>query len=141
MFEICKRKEEKMIEILDIKDAEPNKSNWIPISDMPNCCGYPVLLTVENKFGQREVCKAFTNYMKEGKQLFYTHEKEFCAELTSSRLSDLKNVDLPQPEGPIMAITSPLVIVVLMSLSTTWSPNVFLRFFTSRITLVSFIAS
>ena len=39
------------------------------------------------------------------------------------------------------AITSPLVIVVLMSLSTTWSPNVFLRFFTSRITLVSFIAS
>ena len=45
-----------MIEILDIKDAEPNKSNWIPISDMPNCCGYPVLLTVENKFGQREVC-------------------------------------------------------------------------------------
>ena len=45
-----------MIEILDIKDAEPNKSNWIPISDMPNCCGYPVLLTVENKFGQRGVC-------------------------------------------------------------------------------------
>lgn len=41
MFEICKKKEEKMIEILDIKDAEPNKSNWIPISDMPNCCGYP----------------------------------------------------------------------------------------------------
>ena len=60
-----------------------------------------------------------------------------CPEVgTSSRLSDLKNVDLPQPEGPIMAITSPLVIVVLMSLSTTWSPNVFLRFFTSRITLV-----
>lgn len=49
-----------------------------------------------------------------------------CPEVgTSSRLSDLKNVDLPQPEGPIMAITSPLVIVVLMSLSTTWSPNVF----------------
>ena len=59
-----------------------------------------------------------------------------CPEVgTSSRLSDLKNVDLPQPEGPIMAITSPLVIVVLMSLSTTWSPNVFLRFFTSRIIL------
>lgn len=64
-----------MIEILDIKDAEPNKSNWIPISDMPNCCGYPVLLTVENKFGQRGVCKAFTNYMKEGKQAFLYKRK------------------------------------------------------------------
>lgn len=53
-----------------------------------------------------------------------------CPEVgTSSRLSDLKNVDLPQPEGPIMAITSPLVIVVLMSLSTTWSPNVFFKIF------------
>ena len=63
-------------------------TNWIPVSDMPNCCGYTVLLTVENEFGQREVCKAFTNYMKEGKQLFYTNEKEFCAELTSSKLSE-----------------------------------------------------
>ncbi len=65
-----------------------------------------------------------------------------CPEVgTSSRLSDLKNVDLPQPEGPIMAITSPLVIVVLMSLSTPWSPNVFIRFITSRIPLESFLAS
>lgn len=32
--------------------------------------------------------KAFTNYMKEGKQLFYTNEKEYCAELTSSKLSE-----------------------------------------------------
>ena len=68
---------------------------------MPNGCGYPVLLTVENKFGQREVCKAFTNYMKEGKQLFYTHEKEFCAELTSSRLSEhwkpIAWMPLPEP--------------------------------------------
>lgn len=79
----------KIIEELqdDLKQDE-KENGWIPVSDMPNCCGYPVLLTVENKFGQREVCKAFTNYMKEGKQLFYTNEKEFCAELTSSKLSE-----------------------------------------------------
>ena len=69
-------------------EQDEKENGWIPVSDMPNCCGYPVLLTVENKFGQREVCKAFTNYMKEGKQLFYTNEKEYCAELTSSKLSE-----------------------------------------------------
>ena len=69
--------------------VDEKSSGWITVSDMPNCCGYPVLLTVENKFGQREVCKAFTNYMKEGKQLFYTNEKEYCAELTSSKLSEV----------------------------------------------------
>ena len=79
----CKSKEEQERAIKHLKST-----CWIPVRDMPNGCGYPVLLTVENKFGQREVCKAFTNYMKEGKQLFYTHEKEFCAELTSSRLSE-----------------------------------------------------
>lgn len=79
----CNSKEEQKKVIEHLKST-----SWIPVSDMPNCCGYPVLLTVENKFGQREVCKAFTNYMKEGKLLFYTNEKEFCAELTSSRLSE-----------------------------------------------------
>ena len=87
-------KQKKVIERLE-------STNWIPVSDMPNCCGYPVLLTVENKFGQREVCKAFTNYMKEGKQLFYTNEKEFCAELTSSKLSEswkpIAWMHLPEP--------------------------------------------
>lgn len=78
-----------MIEQLqDDLEQDEKENGWIPVSDMPNCCGYPVLLTVENKFGQRDVCKAFTNYMKEGKQLFYTNEKEFCAELTSSKLSE-----------------------------------------------------
>ena len=78
-----------MIEQLQEDLEQDEKENgWIPVSNMPNCCGYPVLLTVENKFGQREVCKAFTNYMKEGKQLFYTNEKEYCAELTSSKLSE-----------------------------------------------------
>lgn len=78
-----------MIEQLqDDLEQDEKENGWIPVSEMPNCCGYPVLLTVENKFGQRDVCKAFTNYMKEGKQLFYTNEKEFCAELTSSKLSE-----------------------------------------------------
>ena len=84
----------------DLEQDEKEKG-WIPVSNMPNCCGYQVLLTVENKFGQREVCKAFTNYMKEGKQLFYTNEKEYCAELTSSKLSKaLKPIawmELPEP--------------------------------------------
>ena len=48
MVEICKRKEEKMIEILDIKDAEPNKSNWIPITEQLPRQGAYVLLSFEN---------------------------------------------------------------------------------------------
>lgn len=92
----------KIVELLFTDLEQDEKENgWIPVSDMPNCCGYPVLLTVENKFGQREVCKAFTNYMKEGKQLFYTNEKEFCTELTSSRLSEhwkpIAWMHLPEP--------------------------------------------
>lgn len=75
-------------ELQDDLEQDEKENGWIPVSDMPNCCGYQVLLTVENKFGQREVCKAFTNYMKEGKQLFYTNEKEYCAELISSKLSE-----------------------------------------------------
>lgn len=58
---------------VDIKNSlEKLKSPWIPVSErLPECCGYPVLLTVENKFNQRFVCKAFTNYMEEGNPLFY----------------------------------------------------------------------
>jgi hypothetical protein len=92
----CESKEEQEKAIEHLKST-----SWIPVSEMPNCCGYPVLLTVENKFGQREVCKAFTNYMKEGKQLFYTNEKEYCAELTSSKLSEawrpIAWMHLPEP--------------------------------------------
>lgn len=87
--------------LLNDLEQDEKENGWIPVSNMPNCCGYQVLLTVENKFGQREVCKAFTNYMKEGKQLFYTNEKEYCAELTSSKLSKaLKPIawmELPEP--------------------------------------------
>ena len=65
-------------ELQDDLEQDEKENGWIPVSDMPNCCGYPVLLTVENKFGQREVCKAFTNYMKEGKQLFYKRKRILC---------------------------------------------------------------
>ena len=87
--------------LLNDLEQDEKENGWIPVSNMPNCCGYQVLLTVENKFGQRDVCKAFTNYMKEGKQLFYTNEKEFCAELTSSKLSEawkpIAWMHLPEP--------------------------------------------
>ena len=77
-------------------------AGWIPVSErLPGCCGYQVLLTVENKFNQRFVCKAFTNYMKDGKPLFYTNEKEYCKELTSSKLSNawkpIAWMPLPEP--------------------------------------------
>mgnify|MGYP002673860168 CR=1 FL=1 len=86
------------------EDAEeqglPNR--WIPCSEiLPECCGYPVLLTVENGFNQRHVCNAFTNYMKEGKLLFLTNEKEYCEELISSKLSNawkpIAWMPLPEP--------------------------------------------
>ena len=82
--------------------ALQNQTVWIPVSErLPECCGYPVLLTVENKFNQRFVCKAFTNYMKEGNPLFYTNEKEYCKELTSSKLSNawkpIAWMPLPEP--------------------------------------------
>lgn len=89
-------------DIIPLINGQPKVGEWIPCSDqMPNCCGYPVLLTVENIFGQRDVCKAFTNYMKEGKLLFYTNEKEYCSELTSSKLSNawkpIAWMPLPEP--------------------------------------------
>ena len=78
----------KAIEIVK-QEAEQYNSGWVPVSErMPDVCGYPVLLTVENAFGQRRVCKAFTNYMEEGELLFYTNEKEYCQQLTSSILSE-----------------------------------------------------
>ena len=75
---------------------------WIPCSErLPECCGYPVLLTVENGFNQRRVCKAFTDYMKEGELLFLTNEKEYCEELISSKLSNawkpIAWTPLPEP--------------------------------------------
>lgn len=41
----------------------------------------------------------------------------------SSRLRERRKVDFPQPEGPIIAITSPLEIVVFMPLRTSCSPK------------------
>ena len=95
---------DKAIEIVK-QTAEEYNNGWIPVSErLPDYCGYTVLLTVENKFGQRRVCKAFSNYMKEGKLLFYTNEKEYCQELTSSKLSDawkpIAWQPLPEPYQP-----------------------------------------
>src|SRR3954447_19042659 len=39
------------------------------------------------------------------------------------RLRIRRNVDLPQPEGPISAVTSPAAMVRSTSASTWWSPN------------------
>ena len=39
------------------------------------------------------------------------------------RLSIRKNVDLPQPDGPISAVTAPARIVSDTCSSTMWSPN------------------
>ena len=94
----------KAIEIVK-QEAEQYNSGWVPVSErMPDVCGYPVLLTVENAFGQRRVCKAFTNYMKEGELLFYTNEKEYCQQLTSSILSEswkpIAWMNLPTPYQP-----------------------------------------
>ena len=87
------------------QEAEKYNNGWVPVSErMPDVCGYPVLLTVENAFGQRSVCKAFTNYMKEGELLFYTNEKEYCQQLTSSILSESWKptawMNLPTPYQP-----------------------------------------
>lgn len=91
-------------EVKEILEQEEKTGGWIPCSErLPECCGYPVLLTVENGFNQRHVCKAFTNYMKEGKLLFLTNEKEYCEELISSKLSNawkpIAWMPLPEPYG------------------------------------------
>ena len=39
------------------------------------------------------------------------------------RLSSRKNVDLPQPEGPIKAVTSPAGMTSVTPSKTRWSPN------------------
>ena len=93
----------KLTEILKL--TEQYNNGWVPVSErMPDVCGYPVLLTVENAFGQRRVCKAFTNYMEEGELLFYTNEKEYCQQLTSSILSEswkpIAWMNLPTPYQP-----------------------------------------
>ena len=57
--------------------------------------------------------------------------KRIVPEVGRSRRFRLRrNVDLPQPDGPMMATTSPSLIVVLMSRSTTWSPKALQRCFT-----------
>lgn len=49
---------------------------WIPVSErLPEQAGMAVLVVAENKFGQKAVVKAFTDYT--GKSEFLTNEKEY----------------------------------------------------------------
>ena len=49
----------------------------------------------------------------------------------------LSNVDLPDPEGPIMDNTSPFSTLKEISFNTTLSPKLFLRFLTSNKLMIS----
>mgnify|MGYP007014328581 CR=1 FL=1 len=87
MFEICKRKEEKMIEILDIKDAEPNKVTGFRLV----ICRIVVVIQCYLQLRinlDKEVSARLHELYERGKTAFYTNEKEFCSELTSSKLSE-----------------------------------------------------
>src|SRR5450830_2045096 len=53
---------------------------------------------------------------------------------TVNRLIQRNSVDLPEPDGPIMATTLPLLTCMEISLSTTWSPKAFFRFLISIMT-------
>lgn len=74
---------------------------WIPVSErMPKICGLKVLLTVENGYGQKSVCTAFTNYYHEGKFMFLTNEKGYCEPRGSALIESWKPVawmPLPKP--------------------------------------------
>lgn len=66
---------------------------WIPVSErMPKICGLKVLLTVENGYGQKSVCTAFTNYYHEGKFMFLTNEKGYCEPRGSALIESWKPV-------------------------------------------------
>ena len=73
---------------------------WIPCSErMPEICGLKVLLTVENGYGQKSVCTAFTNYCHEGKFMFLTNEKGYCKPRGSALIESWKPVAwMPLPE-------------------------------------------
>ncbi len=50
---------------------------WIPVTErIPEECGKSYLLTVQNSFRQRKCIVGFTGYMENGKQAFYTNDKE-----------------------------------------------------------------
>ena len=76
------------------------ENTWIPCSErMPEICGLKVLLTVENGYGQKSVCTAFTNYYREGKFMFLTNEKGYCEPLGSTLIESWKPVAwMPLPE-------------------------------------------
>lgn len=52
------------------------------VNDLPQCCGYEVMLTIENVYSkERTVIKAFTNYWEDGRFHFLSNEKEYCQNL------------------------------------------------------------
>ena len=57
----CKSKEEQERAIKHLKST-----CWIPVSDMPNGCGYPVLLTVENKIWTKRSLQGFHELYERG---------------------------------------------------------------------------
>ena len=50
---------------------------WISVDDrMPDSCGFPCLLCVENSFGQMRVFEGFTGYMERGKFEWHSNQKD-----------------------------------------------------------------
>lgn len=98
----------KMAEVLGVSaeylltgNKKEEYGKWIPVSErMPKICGLKVLLTVENGYGQKSVCTAFTNYYHEGKFMFLTNEKGYCEPRGSALIESWKPVawmPLPKP--------------------------------------------
>ena len=55
------------------------------VNDLPQCCGYAVLLTIENIYSKhRKVISAFTNYCENGKFGFLTNERPYMSTLNDS---------------------------------------------------------
>ena len=50
---------------------------------------------------------------------------------SSKQFKHLKNVDLPEPDGPIITTFSPSLIVSVILSNTRRSPKLFVRFFMS----------
>lgn len=53
-------------------------AEWIPVDEqMPEIAGMPVLVVAENKYKQRHIVKAFTDYGESYPVKFLTNEKDY----------------------------------------------------------------